>query len=439
MAETPHVVVRNGIKAEGTAVGSVFTLVNAAVGAGVVSFPYAFSKTGVVLGAALTLTFAVLTVSTVNVLTKATIRTNSTTYSQLAENTLGKPFSLVVSLFLLLNQLGACIAYMMIVGGTVETIASVYGASGSFLTGRRFAIAASSLLVLLPLSLPKTMGAVASVSSLSSFSLIYMCIAIMIRGVPSLFDHREMSKIKLVSLDDLVNVIPVMVFAFMCHVQAPTVAAELSDETSFFKKKSEEESLSTRARIKMMAKINAISSSVVMIGYALIGEFGYISFGPLTESNILKNYPETDILMNLCRVAIAVVSLSSFPININPGKGALDHIICTIMKWPIDPLTTNRHLAQTLFLFFVSLFVALSVKDLGTVFEIIGGSAGALLAFMCPSFMTMSSTYQERTEYIPLLEGETAPEMSRIGTRLKATVFMLIGLFMFGHTLWTHL
>lgn len=439
MEETPHVVTRKGIQAEGTAVGSVFTLVNAAVGAGVVSFPYAFSKTGVLLGAVLTLLFAVLTVSTVNVLTKATIRTNSTTYSQLAETTLGKPFSLVVSLFLLLNQLGACIAYMMIVGGTVETIASVYGAAGSVFTSRKFAITASSLLVLLPLSLPKTMGAVAAVSSLSSFSLIYMCIAMMIRGLPSLFDHTEMSKIKLVSFEDLINVIPVMVFAFMCHVQAPTVAAELSDETSFFKKKNEDDRLSTRGRIKLMAKINAVSSGIVMIGYALIGEFGYISFGPLTDSNILKNYPQKDLLMNLCRVAIAIVSLSSFPININPGKGALDHIICTIMKWPIDPLTTSRHLTETLCLFFISLSVALSVQDLGTVFEIIGGSAGALLAFMCPSFMTMTSTYRERTEYIPLSDGETAPEMSRLGTRLKAALFMLIGLFMFGHTIASHL
>mmetsp|Transcript_1660 Transcript_1660/g.10185 ORF Transcript_1660/g.10185 Transcript_1660/m.10185 type:complete len:189 (+) Transcript_1660:900-1466(+) len=188
-----------------------------------------------------------------------------------------------------------------------------------------------------------------------------------------------------------------------------------------------------------MAKINVVSSGLVMIGYALIGEFGYVSFGPLTNSNILKNYHQEDVLMNLCSIAIAIVSLSSFPININPGKGALDHIICTIMKWPIDPLTTSRHLTETLFLFFVSLLVALSVQNLGSVFEIIGGSAGALLAFMCPSFMTMSSTYQERTEYIPLSDGETAPEMSRIGTRLKAALFMLIGLFIFGHTIANHL
>lgn len=439
MADTPLLDSGEELKQKGTAVGSVFTLVNAAVGAGVVSFPYAFSKTGLVLGALLTVLFAVLTISTVNVLSKATIRTKSNTYSQLAEKTLGKPFSLLVSVFLLLNQLGACIAYMIIVGDTVEIMASVYGASGGFLTGRKFAIAASSLVILLPLSIPKTLGAVANVSSLTSYSLLYMCIAISIRGIPSLFDHHEMAKIKLVSVKDLIEVIPMMVFAFMCHVQVPNVSAELADDTGFLKKKTEEEAMSSQGRIKMMSTINAFSSTVVMIGYAIIGEFGYIRFGPKTDSNVLENYAKDDLLMNFCRVAIAVVTLSSFPVNINPGKGALDHIVCTFMKWPIEPLTTARHLTQTLLLFFISLFVALSVTDLGTVFEIIGGSAGALLAFVCPSLIILSPTFERRLGYVPLSENESESTTLSITDKLKAALFMCIGLFMLANTILTNI
>lgn len=422
-----------------TAWGSVFTMLNAAIGAGVLSFPYAFRDTGLVLGLVLTFLCAGLMYTTLQILVQAALRYRVHTYSQVVQRCLGKPVSLVLATITLTYQLGSCTAYMIIVGTTMERFLVLQDLPWEFLKTRAFAMVSSSLAILLPLSMPRSLGALSLLSSLTLYILIYLGVLVTTHAIPELHKEKGLGHIELVDFDHAWKAIPIIVFAFQCHVQGPIVSSELRDDASLnpFKKPSRVK-LGLREKCRLMSIICAISMSLVLVSYCVVGSFGYIEFGSSTMSNILLNYPRDDVMANIAMGGMGLVGIISFPVNINPGKHALNHLYCWIFNKKNDPTSKSRHVLQTLFLFLVSLSTAVSVDKLGSVFQAVGGTAGALMIFVCPGLISLKPTMVRSLSIAlpPEQESALGPLPHNWWTLSKSFFLVAFGLLLLWNTLY---
>lgn len=102
--------------APGTARSSVATLINSSVGAGVLSFPYAFRQLGWAAGVAALVVIAGVEAFTLYVLSRYAEHARCTTYSSLVRKMLGRGPALLMIAVLILYPFGSCVAYLIITG-----------------------------------------------------------------------------------------------------------------------------------------------------------------------------------------------------------------------------------------------------------------------------------------------------------------------------------
>jgi len=264
---------------------STFNLANCAVGAGVLSVPYAVSELGVVLALVVLPAVAAVVVFTLHVLIDAADVYGAVSYQELVSKALGPGVAHFVSFTLILYIAGSCVAYTIIVADAFASVAAVAGVTGSvpgaFGVERTVVILVTSVCVLLPLSLLRRTKHLAPSSTVTIVALMYMCFAVLVEFVKdfssSMSDdwsdvsadgnytgndngtgtwnnstaRRGEGNISLHTRDrgsvgsvtfagrvidlwrfdaNAVLALPIFVFAFQCHIQILSIYAELRDE-----------------------------------------------------------------------------------------------------------------------------------------------------------------------------------------------------------------
>ena len=77
---------------------------------------------------------------------------------------------------------------------------------------------------------------------------------------------------------------------------------------------------------------------------------------------------------------------------------ALNHLMAAMCKMPPAVEASKfQHITVTLKLFFMSLMTALMVSDLGKVFEVVGGTAGAIMIFILPGLVAIIMEHEQAT------------------------------------------
>lgn len=238
---------------------SVFTsasnLANCAVGAGILSLPYAVRETGAILGLVLCTLVAFVIVFTLRVLVRAGDAHDAASYQELVRKALGPVASVFVSLTLIVYIFGSCVAYTIIVADSVDAVsaaanrplrADVLGPS------RDVVVVVTSVFVLLPLSLLRRTESLGPASTLTIVALAYTVAAVIFEAARAfrgedddetvaadrwgwdLTDGTATVAGRTVDLwrvdSGTVLALPVFVFAFQCHIQILSIYAELRDE-----------------------------------------------------------------------------------------------------------------------------------------------------------------------------------------------------------------
>jgi amino acid permease len=185
---------------------TAFNIFNCAVGAGILSLPYAFSQTGAILGVFVACAVVGLVVFTLNVLLRFGDAHDAWSYQALVQKALGRRFSLLVSLTLILYIFGSCVAYTIIIADSVGVVAqfarnaarasssaaspdaaaAAAAEANAAATVRACAIVLSSALVLTPLSMLRKTRSLGPTSSLTVAALLYTTAAVVGEGVAKL-------------------------------------------------------------------------------------------------------------------------------------------------------------------------------------------------------------------------------------------------------------
>jgi len=395
--------------------GSVFTLSNTAIGVGVLAFPYAFRLTGLLGGLLLCLVVATLEHFTLQTLVRAAAHYRVTSYQAVVERSFGpaagQAGALLLSASIVVYLFGSLAAYLILLGDVFPRLLGEVVPTESIWTERWVSVLVPSLLTVLPLCVTRSLGALSSVSSLSVVALAYTTFAICFRSIQHVSQHEAGEAMPLfVFTSESVLALPMMAFAFQCHVTVVQIFVELEPSPSFLRcspkaisehsNTDAEEPLlipapssalfTSPARLIGMRGVVTTSMAACVLGYVMVGASGYAAYPNDVASNVLNSFDDSDPMLQVARLLMGVNGIVSYPVNLFPCRQALDHLLVTVLGWSADARgVSERHLPLTAALFGGSLAVALVVTDLGAVFQLVGGTAGAAIMFIVPGLVAM--------------------------------------------------
>lgn len=143
-------------------------------------------------------------------------------------------------------------------------------------------------------------------------------------------------------------------------------------------------------------------SSAVYIAIACLG---YLTFGGNSSSYILNNYSPYDPLATLCRLAVGISTLTTYPIVF---IGCRDGVLDVLNVEAARQTTHNLDMLTVVMLIFLTI-LACFVTDLGLINAVGGGSLATIIVFVVPTLMwyalSLEPRFKDEIKDLPLAIG----------------------------------
>jgi len=377
--------------------GSTFTLISTALGAGVLSLPCMFRNTGLVLGTIFLLAAAGTALWSMYLLSKCSFRSGCQRYSDAVLQMLGKEWSLVLQLVLIIYVFGALVSYLITLnqfvaqiyasfaGIDVETIKHWYTDPSDPEYYHTYIIIGILAILAFPVSSIKNLSGLRYLTIFSVSAILYIIITV-VWEAPIVYSQYKDKYQDILKLDyirfswDSVTGWAVCAFAYTCHVNVFPVIAELQSPME-----------------KRTNKIFNRCISVETCMYLCMGIAGYLSC--LNETpDIFINRSATvgprDIFMVAGKIAMAFNLLMAIPINLNPCRLQLIVLLKREKKQ-----TDLLHYGITACLIAGAAGLAMIFPKVYSAFGILGGFFATMLSYTFPSMIYLKCTRMKQGHY----------------------------------------
>ncbi|KAJ1980995.1 hypothetical protein H4R34_002246 [Dimargaris verticillata] len=421
-------------EASASVLGSFFNMTNAIVGAGMIGLPFAFSEAGFFTGILLLLSLGYITDWTLRLLAYSTKLSGRNTYQELVCFCFGRLGFHLISFSQFVFAFGGMCAFNVIIGDTIPHVLraifpTIYNSPVLlFLTSRQVLITLITLCISYPLSLYRDMGKLAKTSALALVAMVIIVTAVIVEAPKAPPEARGSQEGKWSFIrPDVFQAIAVMGFAFVCHHNSFMIYSSLRTPT-----------LNRYARVIHLSAIISVSVCVIM------ASVGYLNFTDKTKSNILNNFSDTNVFINVARFCFGFNMITTYPMEAFVAREVIEGYVSYFRSTPasafkrpnpqqyarladgveldsdpvelhssetlaasnssregadmpsfqfmhdeIDlapaPFSRVRHVAVTTAMMLASLLISLLTCDLGIVIEITGGISATALAFILPS------------------------------------------------------
>ena len=138
-----------------------------------------------------------------------------------------------------------------------------------------------------------------------------------------------------------------------------------------------------------------MSTGISMVACLLMALAGFLTFGDRTQGNVLNNFPADNAMVNLARLCFGLNMLTTLP---------LEAFVCREVMlnyyFPGDPFNMNLHLLFTTSLVFSAMVLSLITCDVGVVFDLIGGTSAAAMAYILPPLCYIKLTTRSWKTYV---------------------------------------
>eukprot|EP01029_Cantina_marsupialis_P019029 TRINITY_DN4425_c0_g1_i1.p1 TRINITY_DN4425_c0_g1~~TRINITY_DN4425_c0_g1_i1.p1 ORF type:complete len:483 (+),score=110.10 TRINITY_DN4425_c0_g1_i1:83-1531(+) len=393
--------------------GSIFNLVNTIVGAGILSIPYGVSLNGLILGALLiTVMAAISDYAITRLFVKSMVRLEqrnvfAKSVGEVAYATFGNKGVIIADINVTLMQLGACVAYIVILGDVFP---------GFFpFASKEVVVIVTVILFIIPLALPR------SISSLKWGSLLSICFivaftSIVIIQMPKGKELSEaMDNVSLATFDfGVFRSLPIVGFAFNCICNVPPIYNELKVRTE-----------------KNINKSIHISTAICLVLYTVVGICGYITYTSDTDGDLLVNFGESDNnWVTAVRIAYSGSVILTMPLAMHPARSSVVNLL--YKAYPSIPgankkhLPTRYHVAVTLSLVAFCTVTALVVGKLDLVFGLVGSTCSIIVSYLLPAFILMKLSLPFVT-----LENGWKGRLEWIQRRAGRFIVLSLGFFIF--------
>ncbi|XP_054277229.1 sodium-coupled neutral amino acid transporter 7-like [Macrosteles quadrilineatus] len=395
-------------RGESSRLAAVFLLVNAALGAGLLNFPQAFDQAGGITVALLVQLVLVCCVCFgLLVLAHSSWHVHAATLYDTVAGTCGSKGSLLCSLLIALYCFGTCVTFLIIIGDQFDRVLmSLVGPNfcHTWFMNRQFTITASSAIFILPLCYSRKIDFLKYASSLGVLAVLYVVGLVVVQHYTGDFIPGPI-KTSPTHWTDVFYVVPVICFGYQCHVSVVPIYSCMRDRrTSSF-------------------TIVVVTTLVICgLAYSLTGTYGYLTFGSHVSSDILQDYGAEKVAVLVGIVAIAVKTVTTYPILLFCGREAVTNVWCGIIHdWDPCKEKLRRIVISSVWLI-ATILLAVVAPGIGIVIDALG-SLAAVFIFIFPGLCLLQTCLKRD----PCL----------MATRMQwyvtiAVVFVAVGTFVLG-------
>ncbi|KAL4798851.1 transmembrane amino acid transporter protein-domain-containing protein [Aspergillus venezuelensis] len=360
-------------------------MANSIIGAGIIGQPYALRQSGMVMGIILLVALTATVDWTIRLIVVNSKLSGADSFQTTMQHCFGKSGLIAISVAQWAFAFGGMIAFCIIVGDTIPHVLSSLFPSlrdMSFLwllTDRRAIIVLFVLGISYPLSLYRDIAKLAKASTLALISMAVIVIAVLTQGFRVPKESRGEVKSLLLVNSNFFQAVGVISFAFVCHHNSLLIYGSLKKPT-----------------LDRFATVTHYSTGVSLLMCLLMGVSGFLFFGSETQGNVLNNFPSDNILINIARLCFGLNMLTTLPL-----EAFVCREVMTTYYFPDEPFNLNRHLIFTSALVIASVAIALLTCDLGAVFELIGATSAASLAYIFPPLCYIKLSNGSRKAKLP--------------------------------------
>lgn len=176
--------------------------------------------------------------------------------------------------------------------------------------------------------------------------------------------------------DGIFEAIGVISFAFVCHHNSLLIYGSLRKPT-----------------IDRFSRVTHYSTGISLVACLVMALSGYLTFGDKTLGNVLNNFPQDNLMVNIARLFFGLNMLTTLPLEAFVCREVMNEYY-----FPDEPYHPNRHIIFTTSLVLSALTLSLMTCDLGVVFELFGATSACALAFILPPLCFIKLTKKRTTQ-----------------------------------------
>ncbi|KAK2530089.1 Slc38a8 [Columba guinea] len=365
-----------------TSSGAVFIMLKSALGAGLLSFPWAFSRAGGAAPAFLVeLGSLVFLVSGLAVLGYAAALSAQPTYQGVVRAVCGAAAGKLCEVCFLLNLFMISVALLRVVGDQLEKLCDSLYPNGTlsgapstppWYADQRFTLSALCVLVIFPLSVPREIGFQKYSSILGTLAACYLTLVIVLKyhlQAESLGSPEPPQPSRASSWASVFSVIPTICFGFQCHEACVAIYSSMRNQS-----------------FSHWVAVSVLSMLICLLIYSLTGIYGYLTFGEAVAADVLMSYPGNDPVVLVARLLFGVSIITIYPIVVLLGRSVVQDLWVTPKRRTTavpEEHEQRSRVVLTVAWMATTLAIALFVPDIGKVIELIGGIS-AFFIFIFP-------------------------------------------------------
>ncbi|KAI1428807.1 transmembrane amino acid transporter family protein [Xylaria sp. FL1777] len=362
-------------------------MANSIIGAGIIGQPYAFKDAGLAAGIVLLVGLTVVIDWTIRLIVINSKLSGASSFQGTVEHCFGKTGLIAISVAQWAFAFGGMIAFGVIVGDSIPPVfraiwPNLHELPVLSLLGNRKAVIVIFILgISYPLTLYRDIAKLAKASTLALISMGIIVTTVVIQGALTPLENRGSFTTPLLTVNDgIFQAIGVISFAFVCQHNSLLIYGSLKTPT-----------------IDRFATVTHYSTGVSMIACLVMALAGFLTFGDKTLGNVLNNFPADNTMVTIARLCFGLNMLTTLP---------LEAFVCRevmLNYWfPDEPFNMNLHLIYSSALVVSAMVLSLFTCDLGIVFELVGATSAAALAYILPPLCYIKLSSRSWRTYVAM-------------------------------------
>lgn len=360
------------VKVANSNLSTTFLLVNAMIGAGILVQGYVFNRAGIVSCIFEYIIIGIMVYLGVEMLALCGENRKIFDYSSLAKNMLGEYGKTTVDISVVVNNTGALLSYMLIIGSLFKNILDEFSSCNAGYCNIAFLTAIPVALFTIPLCLIRQFGHLALISYLSIIVISGVLFLVLIGGpIHAANQHYAPNTVKSGSFVGTVATVGDIVFA-------------LGYTTFTFHAYNAMEN----KNLQNFQEVSKVSTLIGVLMCFFTGLFGYLSFRSDTQPNILINF--TGPVSAVFKVGLIIHLVLYIPGDFVVLRASLWRLFSVDVNSQSNFLFVTTTLSSILLITMVAVLLQVYVGDgdsLNTVVNLTGGMGGSVVYFIVPGMM----------------------------------------------------
>ncbi|EJD07295.1 uncharacterized protein FOMMEDRAFT_15993 [Fomitiporia mediterranea MF3/22] len=379
----------------GSLISSVSNLANTIIGSGMLTFPLAMASAGIIPGMISCVLCGCIASFGLYLLSRCAQYTAHRSSSFFAVSKLTFPNAAVFfDAAIATKCFGVSVSYLIIIKSLMPNVVlSLYHDLTSPDTEPpAWAVSGQAwislfMVILIPLCFLRKLDSLRHTSYIALFSVAYLVLIVIVCYFNPLSGTPARGEVHLVHFTPtFISTFPVQVFAFTCAQNLFPLYNELK---------------SNNQRRMNIVIGSAIGSATIT--YEVIAVFGYLTFGSKVGANIIAMYPSTSLFIAIGQLAIVILVLFSYPLQVHPCRNCLDKVFhdsdALIHHKPIveddesdvfdldhvpHEISPMKHAVLTTAIIASGFTIAFFVDDLQLVLSFVGSTGSTTISFILP-------------------------------------------------------